>query len=121
MRGEPEGVRDIWSDETLMDYYLDHRSVEPATERDYQQSWRKLQDALGELGYEIDNIQRSHVEEILELWENHDLSESKIDNHINNLNRMADWCVTQASVADYNPFRAYTSKYKSDTRKRQKR
>ena len=117
MKGEPEGVRDIQDDETLMDYYLDHRSIEPGTERAYQKSWRRLQDALDELGYEIDDIQRSHVEEILKLWENDDkLSDKKIDDYINNLNRMADWCVTQANVADHNPFKPYRSEYKTDGR-----
>jgi integrase len=119
MKGEPEGVRDIRGDETWMDYYLDHRSVEPATVRDYQKSWRRLQDALNELGYEIVELQRSHVREILDWWENHSrLSDKKIDDHVNNLNRMADWCVTQAKVADHNPFKPYRSEYKTDSREK---
>jgi integrase len=117
MKGEPEGVRDIQDHETLMDYYLDHRSVEPSTQRDYQKSWRRLQGALNELDYNIDDIQRSHVREILELWEDDDsLSNGRIDVHLNNMSRMADWCVTQASVADYNPFKPYKSEYKTDRR-----
>lgn len=116
MKGEPEGVRDIRSDETLMDYYLDHRSLEPATERDYQKSWRRFQEAFDQLGYEIDDLHRSQVGEILQLWEDSEaLSDGKIDDYVNNMSRMADWCVTQANIADYNPFKPYRSEYKTSS------
>lgn len=118
MKGEPEGIRDIRNEETLMDYYLSHRSVEPATVRDYQNTWRRFQSALNDLEYEINELQRSHVEEILELWEDeYELADSKINTHVNNLNRMAAWCITQANIVDYNPFHPYIKEYKSDIRR----
>jgi len=113
MRGEPEGIRDIRDDETFMDYYLDHRAVELPTVRKYQKSWRRLQQALDDLDYTIEELKRSHVKEILKQWEESNLSERVISDHLNNLIRMTDWCVTQANIADHNPFKPYQSEYSS--------
>ena len=114
MKGEPEGVRDIRDDETFMEYYLDHRSIEPATVREYQKSWRKLQKSLDKLDYTVEELKRSHVKEILNQWEEWDITENAISEHLNNLIRMTDWCVTQANIADHNPFKPHKKKYTSN-------
>lgn len=111
MMGEPEGVRDRKDGESYVEYYLDHRNnIEENTCDNYRRAWTQLKDWCNETNRDVESMKREDVREFCEYLraiDDDEVSERLGQRTIRHVSRIVNWLVTDAGVADHNPYRSF--------------
>lgn len=123
MKGEPTDLDFTNEDRSLLEVYINNRSLEPGTERTYFKAWCNLTDFAEVEGIEVMEIDEQRAVKFCEfLKEKGSLSENTAENYVMCLSKMVEW-YTNRGVLDYNPFAMALDSdpfsYRSNTVKRE--
>jgi integrase/recombinase XerC len=104
MKGNPANFSFESSDKSLVEYYIESRSLEQNTEKNYRIAWAHLTRFAEKEGIEIREINEQDAARFCEYLKSKDsLSDISAEKVIGNLSTMVNW-YTNRGLLDYNPF-----------------
>lgn len=104
MKGEPNGIDFEDSEQSLLEFHLERRNIEPGTKRNYRKAWNKLVEFTQREGYDILEIDESRAVEFCDyLIQDSSINDRTASTDVGCLSKMIQWCVSRG-ILDYNPF-----------------